>query len=244
MSRQCTRTQPESFIRNNIFTRKEKNISSYKNDQSIEITFRHKYISATQQLIIEFGAFLLSVWVLHSHQKCRQWNSNDIQEFFLGKKRTNLMVVRPILPVVESRSIEGGRLIGTPIFGRLHFFPYSSIASWEAAIAEKYRMVKGTNLLLSSNVTMRRYGDNSLVKWLTSNCLDLGKNQVVYFGPNHLILLATEWIKYLLDIKVPQAQGVWNKILTYVSVCHFLKVTLLTQWWLDIKQNQMSWKTL
>ena len=189
MSRQCTRTQPESFIRNNIFTRKEKNISSYKNDQSIEITFRHKYISATQQLIIEFGAFLLSVWVLHSHQKCRQWNSNDVQEFFLGKKRTNLMVVRPILPVVESRSIEGGRLIGTPIFGRLHFFPYSSIASWEAAIAEKYRMVKGTNLLLSSNVTMRRYGDNSLVKWLTSNCLDLGKNEVVHFGPSHLVLL-------------------------------------------------------
>ena len=213
MSRQCTRTQPESFIRNNIFTRKEKNISSYKNDQSIEITFRHKYVSATQQLIIEFGAFLLSVWVLHSHQKCRLWNSNDVQEFFLGKKRTNLMVVRPILPVVESRSIEGGRLIGTPIFGRLHFFPYSSIASWEAAIAEKYRMVKGTNLLLSSNVTMRRYGDNSLVKWLTSNCLDLGKNQVVYFGPNHLILLATaSTSKYLLDIKVPQAQGVWNEI--------------------------------
>ena len=116
------------------------------------------------------------------------------------------MVVRPILPVVESRSIEGGRLIGTPIFGRLHFFPYSSIASWEAAIAEKYRMVKGTNLLLSSNVTMRRYGDNSLVKWLTSNCLDLGKNEVVYFGPNHLILLATASIKYLTWYKGPSSQ--------------------------------------
>ena len=155
------------------------------------------------------------------------------------------MVVRPILPVVESRSIEGGRVIGTPIFGRLHFFPYSSIASWEAAIAEKYRMVKGTNLLLSSNVTMRRYGDNSLVKWLTSNCLDLGKNQVVYFGPNHLILLATASIIYLTWYRYQGPQGVWNsKILNYVPVCHFLKVALLTQWWLDIKQNQMSWKTL
>ena len=224
MSRQCTRTQPESFIRNNIFTRKEKNISSYKNDQSIEITFRHKYISATQQLIIEFGAFLLSVWVLHSHQKCRQWNSNDIQEFFLGKKRTNLMVVRPILPVVESRSIEGGRLIGTPIFGRLHFFPYSSIASWEAAIAEKYRMVKGTNLLLSSNVTMRRYGDNSLVKWLTSNCLDLGKNQVVYFGAK-----SSDFACNSINIKIfawyqgpssPRSVK-WNEILNSISVCSF-----------------------
>ena len=142
--------------------------------QRIEITHN---ISAIQELILNLGLVAVS----HSYQKCRQWNSNDVQEFFLGKKRTNLMVVRPILPVVESRSIEGGRLIGTPIFGRLHFFPYSSIASWEAAIAEKYRMVKGTNLLLSSNVTMRRYGDNSLVKWLTSNCLDLGKNQVVHW---------------------------------------------------------------
>ena len=90
--------------------------------QRIEITHN---ISAIQELILNLGLVAVS----HSHQKCRQWNSNDVQEFFLGKKRTNLMVVRPILPVVESRSIEGGRLIGTPIFGRLHFFPYSILRS-------------------------------------------------------------------------------------------------------------------
>ena len=96
------------FYQKQNFHQKREKHQFLKNDQSIEITSRHKYISATQQLIIEFGAFLLSVWVLHSHQKCRQWNSNDVQEFFLGKKRTNLMVVRPILPVVEL-PIEGGK---------------------------------------------------------------------------------------------------------------------------------------
>ena len=51
---------------------------------------------------------------------------NDIQEFFFGKKRTNLMVVRPILPVVEL-PIEGGKqqlktLIKTSTFPPLFIF--------------------------------------------------------------------------------------------------------------------------
>ena len=142
------------------------------------------------------------------------------------------MVVRPILPVVESRSIEGGRLIGTPIFGRLHFFPYSSIASWEAAIAEKYRMVKGTNLLLSSNVTMRRYGDNSLVKWLTSNCLDLGKNQVVHWYTLGQVI----WFCLTTgkgNVKNPT--WTWHRIITMFQ----FDVIFILAW--HQAKNQMSW---
>ena len=191
MSRQCTRTQPESFIRNNIFTRKEKNISSYKNDQSIEITFRHKYISATQQLIIEFGAFLLSVWVLHSHQKCRQWNSNDVQEFFLGKKRTNLMVVRPILPVVESRSIEGGRLIGTPIFGRLHFFPYSILRSSNSNSRkiQNGKRDKSFIVLKCHNETLWGQFSCQMVDIKLPGSWKKPSGTLVHFGPSHLVLL-------------------------------------------------------